>query len=363
MDFLSRNYDRVLAVIMGVILLSLGFLAVNKALGLKDLFPDRTLSGSNDLGANSEDAVKLATEHLTKDIRWETPSMPGVPQKPLPLTRSVPVWAKQGGLEIDLLDPTSPKIRPPLDNDWAFKHNLDVGRTDLLSLDEDGDGFTTQQEFESGKTDPNDSNSHPDFSNKLSLLEIKEDTYALVYRTGDSPEGEFGIREEATRYEADPPRVPPRRKSHFLKINTQFGTHPGHQDRYAITGFEKRTVPGTTPGLDKAAHRLTISDAVAGEPFVLEYRNPRIIKTYFAVFYYDLDGNEAKIGPLKVGGTFTLPNDPGTTYEVIELKGQMADGAKIRQKSPEGTTPKDISIFPGAAPEATPEATTEEVTP
>ena len=135
-------------------------------------------------------------------------------------------------------------------------------------------------------------------------------------------------------------------------------------DRYTITGFEKRTVPGTTAGLEKPAHKLTIADAVAGEPFELEYRNPRIIKTYFAVFYYALDGNEAKIGPLKVGETFSLPNDSNTTYELIELKGELAAGAKIRKKSAAGTTPKDISIFPGAAaPEAAPEAAPPEATP
>ena len=354
MESLIRNYDRILAIVMGIVFLGLGVLVVKKSLGLSEEFIRREISGTADYGLNGQDSAKAASAHLGKELKWQTPTMPGIPQKPIPLTRSVPIWVK-GGVEIDLLDPSSPKIRPPLDNDWAFRHRLDVGRTDLLGLDEDGDGFTTEEEFESGKTDPNDPKSHPDDTNKLSLLEIKEDSYALIYRTGDNPEGEFGIREEATRYEANPPRVPPKRKSHFLKLNTKFGTHPGHKDRYMISGFEKKTVTGTLGGLPKAAHKLTVADAVTGESFVLEYRDPRAIKTYFAVFHYALSGKEAKLGPLKVGDTFTLPNDTAITYELIELTGIASKGVKIRKKSPDGATPKDITILPGDPPKAIPE--------
>ena len=178
MEFLTRNYDRLLAIVAGVVFIGLGILVAKKVLDLDEQFLRSEVSGGADYGLNGEKGATLAAEHLSKEVLWETPTMPGIPQKPLPLTRSVPVWIQQGGVEIDLLDPASPKIRPPLDNDWAFKHKLDVGRTDLLSLDEDGDGFTTKQEFESGKTDPNDPKSHPDLSNKLSLIEVKEDTYS-----------------------------------------------------------------------------------------------------------------------------------------------------------------------------------------
>ncbi len=81
MDFLSRNYDRLLAVIAGVVFLALGFLAVKKTLGLQDSFLDKTLPEGQDFGANYEDSVKQASGHLGKEIRWETPTMPGVPQK------------------------------------------------------------------------------------------------------------------------------------------------------------------------------------------------------------------------------------------------------------------------------------------
>ncbi|MFP6871921.1 MAG: Amuc_1099 family pilus-like system protein [Verrucomicrobiales bacterium] len=359
MKFLKSNYDRVLAIVMGIVFLGLGILAVKNSLSLSEEFNRQEVTETADYGFNGEDSAKIASAHLAKEVKWQTPTMPGIPQKPIPLTRSVPIWVNKDNVEIDLLNPASQKIRPPLDNDWAFKHGLNVGRTDLLRLDEDKDGFTTQEEFESGKTDPNDPKSHPDYTNKLSVIEIKEDSYSLQYRTGDNPEGEFGIREEATRYEANPRRVPPKRKSHFLKLDVNFGTHPGHRDRYKITGFEKRTVPGAAGGLPKQAHKLTMADAVTGESFVLEYRDPRTIYTYFAVFRYALPGKEANIGPLKLGDTFELPNDPAITYELIEVKGPLADGAKIRKKSPAGETPKDITIMPGTPPEVSPEVSPE----
>ena len=182
------------------------------------------VSKNAEWGEASADTIQNITMHISRDVKWVTPTLEGVPQKPLPLTRSIPIWVKNDE-EIDLLDPSSPQISPPLANSWAFKYGVDVGRSDLLSLDEDNDGFTTEEEFLGGETDPGDEKSHPPYASKMVLSEIKEDTYALIFRTGDNPDGEFGVREEATRYEAEPARIPPRRKSHFLKIDNHLKSH------------------------------------------------------------------------------------------------------------------------------------------
>ena len=84
---------------------------------------------------------------------------------------------------------------------WSY-----VGRDDLLTLDEDNDGFNTSKNL--SKTDPSDPDSHPPFTSKMVLSEIKE-YICSDFRTGDNPE-RIGVREEATRFEADPPRIPPR---------------------------------------------------------------------------------------------------------------------------------------------------------
>ena len=121
---------------------------------------------SDDFGEATADIIESAIDHLSAEVKWVTPNLDGVPEKPLPLTRSIPIWVKNNE-EIDLLDPSSPQIRPPLDNGWAFKYGASVGRDDLLTLDEDNDGFTTLEEFQGGQTNPSDADSHPPYASKM----------------------------------------------------------------------------------------------------------------------------------------------------------------------------------------------------
>ena len=337
-----KNYHFIVFAI--VILLGGGllFLSISDS---EKLDPQIMSSKNAEFGEATADKVQNSIDHISRDVKWNTPTLEGVPEKPLPLTRSIPIWVKNNQ-EIDLLDPSSPQIRPPLDNAWAFKYGASVGRDDLLTLDEDNDGFNTLEEFEGGKTDPSDPESHPPFTSKMVLSEIKEDTYALIFRTGDNPEGEFGVREEATRFEADPPRIPPRRKSHFLKMNATFGTHPDHEDRYSIKSFEKRTKPGGAGGIPTPAHVLTITDK-KGEDFKLEYKNPKVWKTFYAVIDFQLPGSESTIGPIKVGETFELDVEPGVKYEVVNLEGTLENGVKLRKIGPDGASSGDITVSAG----------------
>ena len=344
---MNKHYDKIILVFVVIVTVALAASWVPGYLGLNEKFQlVQKSSGKALFGEASADGIQETIDHLQRDVKWVTPTLKDVPQKPLPLTRSIPIWV-QNDKEIDLLDPDAPKIRPPLDNSWALKNGDSVGRNDLLSLDQDNDGYTTLEEFNGGKTDPSDPESHPAYATKLTLSEIKEDTYALIFRTGDNPDGEFGVREEATRYEADPPRVPPRRKSHFLKMNTDFGTHPGHEDRYKITAFEKRTQPGGAGGIPVPAHLLTISDKTSGKEYKLEYKKSKLETIYYAVIDFQLPGSEAKLGPFKVGESFELSAEPGVKYEIIELDGALEKGVKLRKTGPSGASPQDITISAG----------------
>ena len=345
---MSKHYDKIILGFVVIVTGVLGTLWVKGYVKLNNVFEvSIEEDGNNDkYGKASAEGIQETIDHLQRDLKWVTPTLEGVPQKPLPLTRSIPIWVKNDE-EIDLLDPDAPMIRPPLENSWAFKYGVDVGRNDLLALDDDKDGYTTLEEFKGGKTDPTDPESHPSYAIKLILSEIKQDTYALIYRTGDNPEGEFGVREEATRYESDPPRIPPRRKSHFLKINTEFGTHPGHEDRYKITAFEKKTVPGGAGGILVPAHLLTIADKTTGKEFQLEYKKPKLETIHYAVIDFQLPGSEAKLGPFKVGQSFELSTEPGAKYKIIELQGTLEKGVKLRKTGPDGASPQDITISAG----------------
>jgi hypothetical protein len=107
-----KNYHIIvlgLVIVFGALLLILSF---NDS---ETLDADTGPDGTADFGDATADKLMLSIDHISREIMWETPTLDGVPEKPLPLTRSIPIWVKNNE-EIDLLDPSSPQIRPPLDN-------------------------------------------------------------------------------------------------------------------------------------------------------------------------------------------------------------------------------------------------------
>jgi hypothetical protein len=216
---------------------------------------------------------------------------------------------------------------------------------------------------------------------------VKEDSYTLIYRDGDNPEVEFVIREESVWYSAGTEiqeaiaakeerikkikrgkyfssdekkfrspewvahnneilaiqtdidklkRVPPRRKSHFVKMGTKFGAHPGHEKRYTITKLQKKEGSG-----NEDPHELTIFDSVTEQSFQLKYRQPHVVKTHYA-FFNSAHDPEMNLSQVKIGETFTSSIAPGMTYELLEFL--PSGGAKIRRKGPAGVPAKEIVI-------------------
>ena len=345
MEFIKTNYDRVLMVVAALLAVVFGGMLALKAMGLKSEFERPAAVPKSEFGESGEEAIAGAAKHFAGDFAWSSPTMEGVPQKPLPLFVPVPIYVKNG-VEIDLLDPQSPDIRPPIKNAYIFEHRLDGGRSDLNTLDLDGDGFTTEEEFLSGKTDPNDPQSHPALTDKLFVAEIKTDTYRLSYRTGDNPEGDFGVREETDLFLTDPPRDQPRKKSHFIRMNVEFGAHPGHEKRYKITAFEQKEVPARIgDGVNKIGI-VTVADA-QGAPFKLEQREARVVNTHYALFHYSLPAVDATLArAYKQGEKFKLPGAPELEFEVLEVPADASQGVKIRQLAGPDGTPKDLVIMP-----------------
>ena len=344
MESLKRNYDRVALIVAAILALVFGGLLAMKALGLSGSFGRDEPKERAEFGEGGEEAVKLASAHLGEDKAWASPAMPSIPQKKLPLFVSVPILV-QNGVEIDLLDPNSASPRPPFTPEYLYKHGLPVGRTDLAELDLDKDGFNNKEEFLNGKTDPNDANDHPPFVLKLALAEIKKDEYALNYRTGDNPDGDFSIREEQISH-VDPAKIS--KKSNFTRLNTPFGKmDEEHKERYTITAFEKKMAPGGAGGIPKPAHIITVADK-KGDPFTIKYHDRHVVPTYYAVFNNSFPGAAAAtIGPIKVGDSFEMPNEPGVKYLLLSLSGAQEDGAKVRRTGAEGDTPQDL-IIPSA---------------
>jgi hypothetical protein len=340
MELLKRNYDRIALIVAALLAIVFGGLLAMKALGLPNSFGRDDPKEKAEFGEGGEATAKEAIAHLGEDKDWASPAMPSIPQKKLPLFVSVPILV-QNGVEIDLLDPNSASPRPPFTPEYLYKHGLNVGRTDLAELDPDKDGFDNRAEFLNGKTDPNDPSDHPPFFLKLALAEIKKDEYALNYRTGDKPGGDFSIREEKVAF-VNAAKM--ERKSNFTKMNKPFGKLPGHEGRYTITAFQQKMMPGGAGGIPKPAHIITVTDR-DGDPIKIAYHDRHVIPTYYAVFNNAFPGAAAAtIGPIKVGDSFEMPNEPGVNYLLLSLSGDQKDGAKVRRTGAAGDTPQDLII-------------------
>ena len=116
--------------------------------------------------------------------------------------------------------------------------------------------------------------------------------------------------------------------------------------QHSIKSFEKKTKSGGAGGIPTPAHILTIADK-KGEDFQLEYKNPKIWQSFYAVIDFQLPGNEITIGPLKVGESFELELEPGIKYEVVNLEGTLENGLKLRKTDPDGASTSDITVSAG----------------
>jgi hypothetical protein len=94
-----------------------------------------------------------------------------------------PTFLVRGGERpIDLSDPASPPVHPPIPNCWWLKHGIEPGFADSPQRDADRDGFSNLEEYE-GRTDPVSFESHPSLLGKLRVAELEQKALAVTYST------------------------------------------------------------------------------------------------------------------------------------------------------------------------------------
>jgi|GEM_PF-4901050 len=193
MEWIKSKYDRLLLGLFGVIALLIGGLLLSKVLGFKGQFPRRADPPErSDFGTT--DALKkleLAKTRLTEPAVIKPPVLNGVP---ISLFASAPVIKTAAGDLISPLPPDSKQLRPPIDNRWLYDNGLDLTRSDIATVDSDGDFYSNKEEFEAvPKTNPRDKSSHPAFWAKVSYVQCIKDPLSLRLTVFLGPT-EFTIR-------------------------------------------------------------------------------------------------------------------------------------------------------------------------
>lgn len=174
MDQLKANYDRVLLMMAGLLLVAVSLYAWLGASSVVAEFPAPTVLASGapfepdgDLASLQADAPKAKS---ASDTIWQEQD------SSLFVSR---VYLLREGQLVDILE-SETELVPGISNLWILKYKLDYTDRDLGQGDPDNDGFSNSEEFRAG-TDPTDAGSKPAAWTKLRLASSKIDKLRVKF--------------------------------------------------------------------------------------------------------------------------------------------------------------------------------------
>ncbi len=176
--------------------------------------------------------------------------------------------------------------------------------------DDDGDGFTNDEELAAG-TDPNDPKSHPPYYTKLRMKRLDGEAFPVSFDDYDNKTKKVHV----TVHE----------KSGYGFNGAEGGARKveiGQGERvpgvgYTITKLKLRrtTEKDTARPLDMS--ELTLTDTQTGKRVTLVRGMPASSPDAAAVLTF---AGDDKAITVRQGETFTLPRDPDTRLEVIDIR-------------------------------------------
>ncbi len=176
--------------------------------------------------------------------------------------------------------------------------------------DDDGDGFTNDEELAAG-TDPNDPKSHPPYYTKLRMKRLDGEAFPISFDDYDNKTKKVHVTvHEKSGYGFNGAEG----GSHKAEL-TQGERIPGAA--YTITKLKlhRTTEKDTARPLDMS--ELTLTDAQTGKKVTLVRGMPASSPDAAAVLTFGGDDKEITV---RQGETFTLPRDPDTRLEVIDIR-------------------------------------------
>ena len=176
--------------------------------------------------------------------------------------------------------------------------------------DDDGDGFTNDEELAAG-TDPNDPKSHPPYYTKLRFKRLEGETFPVTFDDYDSKTKRVHVTvREASGSGPGGAEGDPR------KVELGQGDKvPGVGYTVSKLKLRRTTEKDTARPLDMS--ELTLSDPQSGRKVVLVKGMPASSPDATAVLTF---GGDDKPIPVHMSETFTLPRDPDTRLEVIDIR-------------------------------------------
>ena len=303
MDWIKKNYDRFVLLLLAVALLASSGWLIWSAKSFPECFaPLLTPVTHGKKVTNLETAaIERAKGSITTPAAWGT--HPGS----LLVSRKYFVKRDESGqaVLVDPFDNASNSLHPPIPNAWFREHGLAdrILDTDVLDQDPDKDGFSNLDEY-LGKTDPLDPNSHPPYLTKLRLKQFKKNPFRLKFEAYDG-EGSFQIN-----------TVDVRQPTQFVKLGE---TIPG--TKFTAKKFEKKSVFNPRTQLETDISELTIKHNESGLEVVLILGQVTDSPDQYARFAFLWDHTEFTV---KKGDKFSLKPEPNIVYKLIDIRDEEA---------------------------------------
>jgi hypothetical protein len=311
MDWVKKNYERVLLMMGIVILLVSAFLIFRNALTFQSQFADlqsRPMQRPATPPGKAKD-VEAALQKLHQPPQWTFSGRSGlfVPEKHFIGADGQPATLQ------------TTEVHPPVPNEWIEQFGLPIGDADVLEQDPVDDGFSNFDEWQ-GKTNPTDPRSHPDYLTKLKLKSFSQEPFRLVFasRTEDT----FGIN-----------TIDLSQPTQFVKIgDTIAGTH------FRIAKFTEKSVKDKY-GTDQDASELILENTETHEELTLVKEKVAISPESVATFVYSWRGRKEFV--VKKDQEFSLPPEGDIRYKLIDVEPTKA----VIASSQKPNTPIEIGLL------------------
>lgn len=296
----GKAWDKILLLLAGLATIAVSVVLSLKAQAFSQRF-DLTPGKANDeLPETQKSRADIAKSLVEKEQKWVN-SDKGVSGTAVPLFVSIPLVEKEGTV-INMIDPNSAPLRPPVPNSWLMEHNLDFLNAGVLGQDPDSDGFSSGAEFEA-KTNPKDSQSHPPYASKLIFASRQQELYILKFAAKPDPE----------RFQIN--RLPtakwPQGRNMYIRVG-----ETSEDGQFRVDSYEEKRARNNL-GIEADASELKITFIPKNEPYSLVRGVDTQIPTYYAEMKFELDPQFQQY--VKEGDTFNLVTDPDTKYRVVKV--------------------------------------------